>query len=280
MRIHKIPGLIWSASVNVFRPWLQGRIYFHRIFRLLYRTYISLAFSNMSGGSREGYKRSGEYGLLKSLKRHFKDRDDLVFFDGGANRGTYSAMIEEIYADKHIEIYAFEPIEEMYKVCLQTVLQTKVYNLALGNMQEQKDIYYSPDHYPSLFYVKESLDPTNSTNAHTIHETTIDNFCKEEGIKHIDFLKLDIEGYELPALQGAQHMMPYIKCMQLELGYPLKDGRYYFQDFWQLLSKDYDLFIILKDGIFKIKQYQNSLEMCLVEPINLFCARKELHFKY
>ena len=154
-----------------------------------------------------------------------------MFFDGGANHGTYSAMIEEIYADKHIEIYAFEPIEEMYKVCLQTVLQAKVYNLALGNMQGQKDIYYSSDQCPSLFYVKESLDPTNSTNTHTIHETTIDNFCKEEGIKHIDFLKLDIEGYELPALQGAQHMMPYIKCMQLEVGYPLKDGRYYFPRF-------------------------------------------------
>ena len=45
---------------------------------------------------------------------------------------------------------------------------------------------------------------------------TIDDFCKEKGIKEIDFIFADIQGAELEMIKGAKEMMSKIKFMFLE----------------------------------------------------------------
>ena len=44
----------------------------------------------------------------------------------------------------------------------------------------------------------------NSVNEITINMTTIDDFVQERGLSRLDFIKLDIEGSELAALEGAR----------------------------------------------------------------------------
>ena len=51
-----------------------------------------------------------------------------------------------------------------------------------------------------------TFDPKDKI-PYPVHVTTVDAFCAEQGIDQIDFLKLDIEGSELPALRGCQHML-------------------------------------------------------------------------
>ena len=51
------------------------------------------------------------------------------------------------------------------------------------------------------------LDFAKKANVLPVSCTTIDNFCAEKGIRTIDVLKIDTEGYELEVLKGARLML-------------------------------------------------------------------------
>ncbi|HWZ03610.1 MAG TPA: FkbM family methyltransferase, partial [Mucilaginibacter sp.] len=70
-------------------------------------------------------------------------------------------------------------------------------------------------------------------------------------------LKLDIEGNELNALKGAEKMLKSksVKSIQFEFGTCNIDSRTYFRDFWFLLNQDYNIFRVVKDGLYPITAY-------------------------
>ena len=86
---------------------------------------------------------------------------------------------------------------------------------------------------------------------------TIDNYCEEQGIKKIHFLKLDIEGHELSALHGAKKMIANgnIYFIQFEFGGCNIDSATHFQDFYYFLKGKYRIHRILKDGLKEIRHY-------------------------
>ncbi len=93
--------------------------------------------------------------------------------------------------------------------------------------------------------------------------TTIDIFCKEQGIEKIDFLKLDIEGNEINALEGAKTMLEKdsIKFIQFEFGGCNIDSRTYFQDFYYLLKDRYKIYRILRNNLYEIENYNELKEI-------------------
>ena len=92
---------------------------------------------------------------------------------------------------------------------------------------------------------------------------SLDNFCAQHDINFIDFLKLDVEGNELKVLQGAEKMVTgkKIKYIQFEFGGTDIDARIYFKDFYTLLSPNYKLYRILKNGIRSINKYKETEEI-------------------
>jgi hypothetical protein len=79
-----------------------------------------------------------------------------------------------------------------------------------------------------------------------IETLTLDRFCEVEGMKNIDFLKIDTEGYDLEILKGAETMLKKqaIDFVQVEAGMNARNTRHVpFADFVQYLaSRDYTLF--------------------------------------
>jgi hypothetical protein len=96
-----------------------------------------------------------------------------------------------------------------------------------------------------------------------IQINTIDNFCEENNLTQIDFLKLDIEGNEYRALEGALKMLKgnKIKYIQFEFGGTDIDAKVFFRDFYTLLSPQYQIFRILKNGLYPISEYQEIDEV-------------------
>jgi hypothetical protein len=104
--------------------------------------------------------------------------------------------------------------------------------------------------------------------------TTIDLYCKKNNIEQIHFLKLDIEGHELNALNGAKNMIEKgkIDFIQFEFGGCNIDSRTYFQDFYYILKDKYKIYRILKDGIYELPDYKETYEIFIT--INYLAIRR------
>jgi hypothetical protein len=109
------------------------------------------------------------------------------------------------------------------------------------------------DHFNILFNQSEQ-----------IFTQTIDFYCSQNDIPHIDLLKLDIEGHELAALRGAELMLrnKAIEVITFEFGGANIDSRTYFHDFYLFFEMhQMTLFRITPSGyLHPLKAYQEIYE--------------------
>lgn len=118
----------------------------------------------------------------------------LTIFDIGAYMGEF-AFYSLNWADK---IYCFEPdpfpfekLEERVKR-FELADKVKIYPIALGDSEGERVFRASHDGGSQLLSKAEK--PNNETI--TVKTKSLAQFMKEEGIEHIDILKIDIEGGE------------------------------------------------------------------------------------
>ena len=116
--------------------------------------------------------------------------------DIGGHVGTWSVPMAQ-YKDTEM-IYAFEPNERVRECFVENTLpfkdKVKVFNVALGNEAG----------FAWLDIEEENTGNTriwidDETPLKTVEVRTLDSF----ELKDIDYIKIDVEGFELPVLQGA-----------------------------------------------------------------------------
>ena len=153
-----------------------------------------------------------------------------------------------------------------------------MYNFGFGNTNTFLTLYYNQDESGLASVYERRLDHFNIKMdlKEEIEIKTIDSFCKENNIAQINFLKLDVEGHELSVLNGAIKMLTNHKIdfIQFEFGGCNIDSRTYFQDFYYLLNKDFYIYRIVKDGLFKVDNYKEIYEA--FTTTNYLAERKEL----
>lgn len=116
-----------------------------------------------------------------------------IFFDIGAHIGNFSSKMYEKF---ECNIYAFEPLEENFKILKQNLnnhKKIKCYQIALLNFDGYSNIS-SLGASASLFDRNEG-----STNEEVIVKS-FGTFIREENINFIDFVKMNIEGSEYDLL--------------------------------------------------------------------------------
>lgn len=131
---------------------------------------------------------------------------EIVFFDIGANLGQTIKKMTSHYPD--VKIYAFEPSKMCFTLLKETFdnPNVSVHNLAVGSSCSQLEFNeYSWSALNSL--LKRAYGKAKILETYIVEVTTIDEFCKINGISFINLLKTDTEGYELNVLKGASEMM-------------------------------------------------------------------------
>jgi FkbM family methyltransferase len=207
----------------------------------------------------------------------------LTVFDVGANAGQYLSILLPFI--KKMDIYCFEPSITAFSKLKDTFGHSPVHLYNFGFSDTNRTAQLFTDYHGSgvASVHKRDFDAWNSMHSHKIiadkveHVTlqTIDVFCREHEIDHIDFLKMDAEGHELSILKGAEQMLlaGKIRHIQFEFGECNIDSKTYFRDFWNLLSLRYDIYRMCQDGLIRMPEWSNASEIFTM--MNYFAALKK-----
>lgn len=148
-----------------------------------------------------------------------------VILEAGAHNGSDSVKIAKLLPD--CTIYAFEPQPLLFQQLLNNTRafkhQIHCYQLALSDVNGSAEFYVSngldngsssllkPDYHLIFF-------PQVQFNQKIMVQTkTLDTWAKENGIEKIDFLRLDMQGYEPKMLAASPNMLKKVKVIYTEV---------------------------------------------------------------
>jgi FkbM family methyltransferase len=145
-----------------------------------------------------------------------------TIFDVGANVGLYSLLAAA--TNPRARIHSFEPTTEIVEAFMSNIRLNCMRNISVnssavgsytgkGYLRRHK---HGEELYDWMNYV---VDTAAQSSDPCISVTTLDDYCKQKQIAHIDLLKMDIEGGEYDALIGAKGLLQAqsIRCIFLEL---------------------------------------------------------------
>jgi FkbM family methyltransferase len=249
-------GIIYLYNSNNSRK--KDQYYFESLY------FNALARMNIGGGG--DYNSSGEKWVIESITEKYKDRGYITVFDVGANKGHYSELLNKIMGNK-AKIYTFEPSKNTFDVMEKNIKgmgNIKCYNFGFSDKNTTLTLYSNRNGSGLASVYKRNLEHfgIDMNIEEKVEMRTIDSFCEENNIQKIDFLKLDVEGNELKVLEGAKKIMESgnIEHIQFEFGGCNIDSRTYFQDFYYLLNGQYNIYRIIKEGLFHIDKYKETYE--------------------
>lgn len=147
-----------------------------------------------------------------------------VIIDCGAHIGADSVELAKIFPEG--TIHSFEPIPEVFKQLKYNSRKfpnIKCYQIALSNVSGKALMNVSSggsDASSSL------LNPTGHLHDNpevlferTVEVTTLtlDDWAKQESVKAVDFLWLDMQGFEYQMLQASNEILPAVKAIHSEV---------------------------------------------------------------
>ncbi len=129
-----------------------------------------------------------------------------VIFDVGANVGQSALKYVSNYP--HSAIYCFEPITATYeqlKLKLESKSQVQCLNLALSDIAGQATMI--SEGVSTMNSLVQEGDDSEMQNTESVKLSTLDEFCKENNIEKISYLKIDTEGGDLNVLKGSKGIL-------------------------------------------------------------------------
>lgn len=190
-----------------------------------------------------------------------------IVFDIGANKGLWSrAMLREA-GSRLVKLVAFEPSHHN-RAALEAISDPR-FTLVRQGVSDRigsAELHMDEPGSGLASLSKRNLDHVGiEMREHEVVElTTLDSYAATHGIDRVDFMKLDIEGHELAALQGAEGLLKSgaVRALSFEFGGSNIDTRTFFRDFWLLLGGyGYSIWRIVPGRApVRIEKYHERLE--------------------
>jgi FkbM family methyltransferase len=150
--------------------------------------------------------------------------------DVGANIGLFSVFLSREIGEKG-KLFAFEPIKETFWRMRENLALNKCANVipfqaAVSNKQGKATMNVFPEGYGAWnTFGKPVFGKIAPVAVEKVDILSLDSFAKSQSIKKIDFLKIDVEGFERDVLEGARELMSNnrVKYLSFEISdIPLK----------------------------------------------------------
>jgi 2-O-methyltransferase len=168
-------------------------------------------------------KPSDPYSISKAILRKYLP-DNPVIIDCGAHVGADSIELAKIFPNG--QVHSFEPVPEIFKHLKQNTRKYSnifTYQIALSNENGTSKMFVSSgvsDASSSL------LKPTGHLENHPevyfnetaeVRTQTLDSWAEENSIKKVDFLWLDMQGFEHKMLLASAKILRNVKAIHTEV---------------------------------------------------------------
>jgi FkbM family methyltransferase len=206
---------------------------------------------------------------------------DFVAIDAGANVGSWTAEFRKL-ARGAGRVYAFEPQPQAAaKIRGLNVDGCEVLEMALGSKEGTLPFYAAgpADTMGSLFDRHDTYAANRRQDRFDVKVIRLDDFVAANSITRIDFMKMDLEGAELEALNGALQCLEsgLLRALSFEFGISDVNARVYFRDYFYLLSKyRYSIFRLTPGGrLLRVEEYTEDLEV-FARTTTYFARKNEI----
>ncbi len=201
--------------------------------------------------------------LFKTLKK------ESIIFDIGANIGEYSLMLSKKAESKNIkiELHLFEPTKKCFEEINSKFSDKSNFylnNFGCSDTECSAPIFYDKEKSGLASLYQRNLDyyDIKMDDFEEIILKRLDKYIDNKNIKHINFIKIDIEGHELKALGGLGKYLSndFIDFIQFEYGGANLDSHTSLMEIYKLL-KDSGFVIakVMPNGL-EIRDYSPYME--------------------
>lgn len=246
---------------------------------------VKVAYNNIGILNYEDEICSGEQFLGLVLLPRVIRNPAPVFFDVGANIGDVSRRLLSTFPGARI--VAFEPNPETFAQLQKNLTGTNVecVNTGLGSSVGKNTLYTYADNpksghasvYGDMFGVYETygISAAKELISFEFPITTIDEVSKSLAVDHLDFLKVDVEGYELDVLKGAANLIAAgkVDLIQFEFTDCNVFARVFMRDFYSELS-NYSFFRLSSNSLVPLSSYVPRHEIFQYQ--NILAVRNDL----
>ncbi len=149
-----------------------------------------------------------------------KVKNNDVVFDIGANIGVFTKLFSQL-SGKNGVIHSFEPVPETFQSLIKLLAKSKnirANNLAVGDIDGLMEISYDPRNSEKASLIEVQ---NNRSFVRTVKVLALDTYVQDAKLKRLDFIKCDVEGFELKALKGMQNtLLKYHPKISIEITLP------------------------------------------------------------
>jgi len=203
-------------------------------------------------------KTNGELDFYNSIK----DKINIIFDVGSRSDSEYINFIGEVHY--------FDPVEE-YINKLSKLKSNNIKSIfnKFGLSDNNMILYYYP-RYESFYNRINSCHIDDSSNKISLLVKKGKDYMINNNINHIDFLKIDTEGYELNVLKGFEEYISYIDIIQFEYGGTFLDNNTKLIDVFNYLKQyNFNNFSYLtSEGLSLLTDYNDHYQYCNIVCFN------------
>lgn len=201
----RLPGRLYSKYITepIIKRWIRQSeltVYVHDPRRGLLRPVLE--GQRLKWTLKENLSVDATYWL--DVVEPLLSKDDVVF-DVGTNIGT----IANWFSNRTKHVHGFEPHPDNLRMTQDQIVLRQTKNITLSQLALGSEPGTLQLHVKS-FHGHHSLGDTGASptvEKIDVQVDTVDRYCKTNAIDRIDFLKIDVEGFEEDVLKGATGML-------------------------------------------------------------------------
>lgn len=214
---------------------------------------LSCIYSEVYSGFSYDFRKNGELAIIKALPS-IVGASKPVIFDVGANVGDWTNLLKQFLPNADVHCFEISP-KTFANLKKNTAQLSDIHLNNFGLSDKEGEMVFTDfgeNNGGNTLVGNPSFCHRDNAQKSSAILTTGDAYVSKNNVQRIDFLKMDVEGWEYFVLKGFGEFLDpkNISVMQFEYGYAHADVHTLMRDFYNLLApKGYAIGRLCKNGV-------------------------------